>query len=144
MGEPKNLALAYVLCALFASVGAHRLYLQDWAKACCARPVHWLIALWLASNFWLFVYGGNYVIVGGHWKNCTKFSWTGDDSGVIAGGCWGLQTPTYQFWWVLHYINMAGFLIPYFVELCRLPWVVAATNKALDGPAPFEQEKLKQ
>ena len=34
----------------------------------------------------------------------------------------------YQFWWVFHYINMIAFFFSYFVELCRMPKIVAGIN----------------
>ena len=92
MPGTKSVTVTYVLCGLFAGVGAHRFYLQDWGKA-FAKPTCWLIGLWLTSNFLLFAGGGQYVLSGNNFRNCTN--WAGPDTGVIAGGCWGRQTTAY-------------------------------------------------
>ena len=126
----KSLTTSYVLCALFAGVGAHRFYLQDWSSVSChprSGDVSWLVGVWLSLNFILFAFGGNYVLRSPGLTPCD--GWSGPDSGIIAGGCWNRQSSTYQFFWVLHYVNMLFFFASYIAELCRLPGIVARRNK---------------
>ena len=76
----------------------------------------WLIALWLIVNFWGLALFGQWVIV--NFTECRD--WTGANSGIVAGGCWGRQTLTYQFIWILHYVQGFWFFVTYVFELCYM------------------------